>query len=201
MNGMKVDYVPTPIPQVTEVEQPKSYYAHKVGFVTWLLLAIIATIGGVCGSGHCGIGSDSPAAPVASAPTSHRSTFLPQMEAKLLNAFGEDYLDEENYWSGVRRQALDWIIHEDPLHLTSEADNFIQRYILALVYFQSSQMGPWNECDPSGPSLCYPTTWWGHDVGVSSAWLSGDHECFWASVGCEGTGNWMVTSISLCKFF
>ena len=195
--GEKVDYIPGGIPQVREVEQAQSYYAYKVGGVTFFLLAIIAIVGGVCGSGHCSGGSK--AEPVTSAPTSYRSTLSLEFEAKLLEEFGDDYLDAAGDLADVRWQALNWIMYQDPMQLDVDAENLIQRYILALFYFQTSQERPWIDCDPSGPDLCYPQGYVFEATHASDAWLSDSHECFWANVKCEGVGNWNVTAIQLCK--
>lgn len=192
-----MDYVPASIPLEREVNQNKSYFKHKLACATLLVVTVIATVGGVCGSGHCGNGSES--APVTSAPTSYRSTLSLEFEAQLLEEFGEDYLHEESDSVDARWKALNWILYEDPLQLEPSAENFIQRFIMTLFYFQTSIEGPWEACDPSGPELCYSKII-SKIESLGNAWLSDYHECFWATVECSGIGNRNVTAINWCKF-
>lgn len=185
----KVDYVPAAIPQEREMEQTKSYFAHKLACVTFAVLAIVAVVGGVCGSGHCSSGSSKTIVAVTSAPTSLRSTLSSEFELKLLEAFGPNYLDDDHESIDVRLKALEWILDEDPMQLESDAENLIQRYVLAVFYFQTSQQSPWTECDPAGPKSCRFTVHQMHEPEPGNAWLSDIHECFWGMLRCDGYSN------------
>jgi hypothetical protein len=92
-------------------------------------------------------------------------------------------------------KALQWIVEEDPEQLEPEADNLIQRYLLALFYLSTStpEKG-WLSCNPPldnetsvcnftklaqvYPDVVYENVPWGR-------WLSDLHECGWAGVFCD----------------
>lgn len=95
---------------------------------------------------------------------------------------------------GAHYRAKEWIINEDPLQLSSEDSNLIQRYLLAVVYFKLHEEGDWLSCnaptedDPDDFCLfqklinIYPQeyrsiAWY--------RWLSGNHECSWAGLFCD----------------
>lgn len=97
-------------------------------------------------------------------------------------------------------KALDWLLYDDPMQLPPDAQNLVQRYILALFYFQTSQQGPWRSCNPpkvnetsaceykkiAGISpLAFEDVPWGR-------WLSDLHECDWAGISCDENKTTMI---------
>ena len=117
----------------------------------------------------------------------------------LLLEFGDDYLAKGHELALTRRKAFNWIVKEDGLKLEPTAGNLIQRFVVALLYFQTTKDHAWISCNPGGPVLCYL-----RDVrGIESSspykvWLSDVPECFWAGVGCS-RGSRYITEIQLRK--
>ena len=91
-------------------------------------------------------------------------------------------------------KALEWLLHEDPAQLSPDAENLLQRFILAVFYFHTSEQHPWLSCNPPAanetadcqyknlaqiwPTFTYEDVPW-------RRWLSEKHECLWAGVFCE----------------
>ena len=95
---------------------------------------------------------------------------------------------------GPYYQAKEWIINEDPLKLSPSDANLVQRFLLAVIYFQLHERGNWFSCNaptkenPNDSCLfqklvnIYPReyrsiAWY--------RWLSGIHECSWAGLLCD----------------
>ena len=67
------------------------------------------------------------------------------IQLALKDVFGDTvFLDRVSPY----RQALDWLIDEDPLQLPSTALNLQQRFILVYFYFSTIEDGPWISCNP-----------------------------------------------------
>ena len=95
---------------------------------------------------------------------------------------------------GSHARAANWLINEDPMQLVPEADNLIQRYLLAYFYLATAEDQPWMSCNPPVedenntcifsrlgqvfPEMTYENITWGR-------WLSGGHECSWAGILCD----------------
>jgi hypothetical protein len=91
-------------------------------------------------------------------------------------------------------KAANWIMNEDLYMISPEAENFIQRYLLAHFYFATTETSPWLSCNavPQAenqtceftrivqvfPEVQYENITWGR-------WLSYSHECEWAGVLCD----------------
>ena len=84
-----------------------------------------------------------------------------------------------------QRKALDWIVNDDGLHLCPKDQNVVQRYILALLYFQTNG-GNWERCSADQPDF---TTCEGDNF------LSATHECMWGGIKCDS--NETVTALHL----
>jgi hypothetical protein len=107
------------------------------------------------------------------------------------------FLDDPSH---AYNKALKWIQNNDPLALTPASPHFVQRYLMAYLYYTTSVLGPWHTgCDPA--ALLPPTsTIESNDcmhvytdtedadivnrVG-GKRWLSGEHECLWGGVFCD----------------
>ena len=107
-------------------------------------------------------------------------------------------------------KALDWITHDDPMSVTPDQSHFIQRYIIAYLYFATSTKQPWNSgCAPiydlrgeEGSDRC---TWsYMHSPSklqnfTGHRWLSGASECDWAGIDCDEL--FQVQGVVLSKCF
>mmetsp|Transcript_27247 Transcript_27247/g.38338 ORF Transcript_27247/g.38338 Transcript_27247/m.38338 type:complete len:756 (-) Transcript_27247:159-2426(-) len=92
------------------------------------------------------------------------------------------------------RKALDWILFDDPLGLTPDSDNIVQRYIVALFYISTTEDTPWLSCNRpkegeesscDHPILIQALPDPEYDTIEDFRWLSEEHECEWAGVRCD----------------
>jgi len=97
----------------------------------------------------------------------------------------------------IAHRAARWIISEDPMKLNSYAGNLIQRYLLALFYFTTTNDGerPWRSCNkPKSDenSTCIherfsrvanDTITYEPDDAIR--WMSEEHECNWVGNICD----------------
>jgi hypothetical protein len=158
--------------------------------VTGLLVGVVTLISlGADDEGMSDLGSDLSGAGVTSAPTTYRNSLGIQDQIALL--FGSSTFTNA---SNPHYKALQWILYKDPLQLPRTATNLIQRFILVLFYFQTTQNGPWRTCNPATLNnethTCdFMTLRWVYpelafDTVKSNRWLSLVHECEWAGVQC-----------------
>ncbi|CAB9504609.1 leucine Rich Repeat [Seminavis robusta] len=156
-----------------------------------IIFVLVVTIGSICGTGHCGSGGGSEAMESATGREALRQDFELQITAGLRSVrFG---LDDEN---SAYEKALDWIINADPKQLEPDADNLLQRFILALLYYHSTERKPWYSCNPpqgAQDDTCQFFLNVNH-VQWGNRWLSGSPECQWGGVFCESG---VVTVIEL----
>jgi hypothetical protein len=172
----------------------------------WMLtLAVLGMLVGVVVVRSAGVQSSS-AAPAA---LSERETVgIRESIRHFLGPPVAHLLDDPSH---AYRQALDWIQNDDPLALTPASPNFIQRYLLAYLYYSTSTHGSWNTgCDPESvlPSNANSSSSSSSDVHdddcihlytdvvlpdivfrvSAKRWLSGHDECQWGGIACDGAG-------------
>jgi hypothetical protein len=103
-------------------------------------------------------------------------------------------------------KALQWITHEDPLQILPESTNFIQRYVLAYMYYATSVDRPWSSCTKATSNETDDCIFLktisadGQDVAEIpwKRWLGNTSECDWAGISCND--NKQVLTIDLGKF-
>ena len=93
-------------------------------------------------------------------------------------------------------QALQWITYQDPQYLAPDAPNFMQRYILAYLYFSTRGNKGWSSCNPPNQENRFSCVW--NQVQsvsqlkrlqvTSVRWLSLRDECSWAGISCDKFG-------------
>ncbi|CAB9520668.1 leucine Rich Repeat [Seminavis robusta] len=147
-----------------------------------------------------------------------RESLRSEMEARITLALGKVTslnLDDDD---GPYSKALDWVLHEDPFQLLPDSENLVQRFILVLFYFQTSEKyGLWKTCNPKSrllqvlnetitTDICYfrqvyKMTTVSNEVLeiLSYQWLTGRHECDWAGIRCNRTSK-IVTELHLYDF-
>ena len=135
------------------------------------------------------VGSFVPAGTVA--PTTYRESL--GIQEQIARVVGSSHLGDD---TTPHYNALQWLLNQDVMQLPKSAPNLIQRYTLALFYFQTTVRGPWKSCNPARlanetndcdyqelkwvyPELAYTPV-------RKIRWLSSTHECEWAGVICEG---------------
>lgn len=108
-------------------------------------------------------------------------------------------------------RAANWIMFEDPQRLTPLSDNLIQRYLLALFYFMTSdnEENPWRSCGrPQGTlDTCefekfttLPNDTITFVPEMATPWLSDQHECEWIGITCDvGDAGSIVVALDVCK--
>jgi hypothetical protein len=92
------------------------------------------------------ISKDESASSVAGptmAPTTFRETL--GIKEQLVEVFGVEDFSNPN---STHSRALNWVVNEDPMELEPDAENLVQRFVMAYFYFATSQLGPWLSCYP-----------------------------------------------------
>ncbi|CAB9501588.1 receptor-like protein kinase [Seminavis robusta] len=167
----------------TESQSPKLQSRKCVLLLLVGLLVVSITIGGVCGSGVCSGGSSEQVVPTM--PPTSQKYFEHQMA--ILDFFGEDYFDGMDIASS-QYKALDWITN-DPI--VPEDDHFIQRYVLAIFYFHTTQESRWLRCNQQSLS-CYDM----HGDFIGVFWMHASNECLWGGIECDDKSG-HVTELSM----
>lgn len=109
-------------------------------------------------------------------------------------------------------RAATWIINEDPQRLTPRSENLIQRYLLALFYFMTTEneMTLWKSCsrpqeneDDTCELLKFtrnPDDTISYLPEPATRWLSNTHECEWTGITCDvGDSGSIVVALDICK--
>jgi hypothetical protein len=111
-------------------------------------------------------------------------------------------------------KAYRWIMYNDPLRtVPREYPQFLQRYVLATLYYATSQQAPWSRCAPPQSSLspAEPSNPNGTSTDIdidisftdgecvlsemfaggtsSNHWFTSTDECQWAGVRCDDGQN------------
>jgi Leucine-rich repeat (LRR) protein len=156
-----------------------------------LLLIVIATVVAVVKTGD----DENPVAPTAPPTTSLERTYREQF----VSVVG----DAVNVEDSPQDHAAEWIMFEDPLGLSPNAPNLIQRYQMTLFYFLTTNNGekPWRSCNPPHGNETDECLYIAHefdDMGNRTAtrWLSGKHECNWTGLFCDPFKNIISLQVS-----
>jgi len=189
-------------------EHHTNYYKYGLLLVVGVLVLFAVIIGGVCGAGHCDNGTTIESSSSRNETTlSHRDILLPVFQHELMDLFGDGFFSDKDK-NSARQAALQWIVYDDTLQLDPYDSNMAQRYVLALFYYQTSQLQAWSHCQPipgEGRDICYypvaaPV---GADVAgedmVGMRWLSANHECLWAGISCVSLDIKDVDAVELGK--
>eukprot|EP00550_Attheya_septentrionalis_P007056 CAMPEP_0198281668 /NCGR_PEP_ID=MMETSP1449-20131203/1589_1 /TAXON_ID=420275 /ORGANISM="Attheya septentrionalis, Strain CCMP2084" /LENGTH=253 /DNA_ID=CAMNT_0043977565 /DNA_START=202 /DNA_END=959 /DNA_ORIENTATION=- len=103
-------------------------------------------------------------------------------------------IEKLNDPNSAQFEAAQWIQFEDPQQLGVDADNLLQRYALAVMYFSLQENGTWffcgaNDSSHKDPDLCIgqivvefgdPPIY--EEFEDTAKWLSAKSECFWFGV-------------------
>ena len=96
------------------------------------------------------------------------------------------------------------MIYEDPLQLTPENENFVQRYVLVYFYLSTSVEKPWKSCNPpvgEEPDSCQYEKLVNDELYRTEPrirWMTSTHECEWAAISCDS--NMQVRSVETGTF-
>jgi hypothetical protein len=152
-------------------------------------------------------------APPTPAPTTTRDF---QVRSEIARVVG-DIVNEPNT---IYDDAMRWLLYEDPMFLDEFSENLVQRYVLVLFYFKTSQEGEWISCNPpkeggndtsctfneyvqeeDSPGSGNFVEYWLPREEPSTRWLSNTSECEWAQVTCHPSSTGTVRIIDISKFF
>mmetsp|Transcript_9110 Transcript_9110/g.17375 ORF Transcript_9110/g.17375 Transcript_9110/m.17375 type:complete len:568 (-) Transcript_9110:227-1930(-) len=114
----------------------------------------------------------------------------------------EQLVGPEKLLQSPYQKALQWITFDDSLELTPDNENLEQRYMLAYVYYATTESGPWKSCNPPAEGaeavpFDYAACTWSSLISVDNEikgkfvpklavrWLSNRQECTWAQVKCN----------------
>ena len=199
-------FVPEAIEYDTDAKPPisKNRRARAYSMLFCVFVLGIITVGiaaGVSNSRSKGGGNADPMPTLSSQEKRWEA-----IDNELKSTFGATTLSSAAY-----RQARDWLVYEDPMQLVPEDDNFVQRFTLALLYFQTSGAegeDGWFSCGKSVPELneteicsfyllrnTFPHD---YDVTIRHRWLSSTHECLWAGLSCNFLNQ--TSGIRLCEY-
>ena len=180
-----------------------------IGCAMLVVIIIIAVVAAVV------IGPDEvDVIELTNSPTESPSAAPTSSDQGLLFDFLESELGNSRvYDSGSPHyKAAKWILEEDPMQRGVEDRFLLQRYLLAFLYFHSSEKKPWRSCGkPETIEEGVPSTCVFQEFGRNATdhiiytpeegaipWLSEHDECSWEGVLCEGSDT--VLGIELCKF-
>jgi hypothetical protein len=149
----------------------------------------------------------SPSPQDTSVPTTFRESLGIRDQLELV--VGKQKLDDV---TTPHYRAMQWIINDDPFEVLPDDLHLIQRYLLAVFYFSTTEKGEWFSCGPNysdyADSYCVfkllnsvnvPSPWLNTYVGVADTrWLSVEHECDWAGISCDDFNQTRV--INICKY-
>ncbi|CAB9515103.1 leucine Rich Repeat [Seminavis robusta] len=177
-------------------------YASMIFLVTLVIIIAVSAIAAQKG-GEIILITQAPSSAPSSSPTTTRETAVRGELARVIGEFVNE--DDSPY-----QKAMDWILYEDPMLLDEFSENLIQRYVLALFYYQTSQEGPWLSCNPpqEGENHTCPfyehtrlqpnnVVVWEERNETEVRWLSERHECEWAEVLCHPETDGNVIAIDI----
>ena len=115
------------------------------------------------------------------------------IQEKVESLVGSDKLEES---TSPYSQALNWVTVKDPMELLPEDPEFLQRYIMAYIYYATSEKHDWSSCSPPDEDDEEETCIWLDYIqgatdpifnqrGGETRWLSSKHVCEWAGVVCD----------------
>jgi len=189
-----IEYDPDAKPPMVKNRRFQLYGCFAFLFVVGgILIAVVAVMMTSGGTLTLAPTSSPTVAPTTSAEGLYREQFA--------NVVGDSV-----YEAGTPAQlASEWIIRSDPLGLSVVDNHLIQRYLLALFYFETSRNGPWRSCNPpegDETSACEFLKFTRNpDQSVSYVpepdvrWLSDKHECEWVGVLCDETNTIRVLEV------
>ena len=202
--------------------QNRRFRMYGIGGCICIVLAIVFVIiiASMGGGGEVTFRSLTLAptpSPTGTPTTNRESIFL---------AFFATEVGEQVYQPGTPHSlAARWIMFDDPKELAPDADNLLQRYLLAFLYFHTTRNGQdvWRSCNPPGiqgndgdgnvyddiiegePDKCILYEFIrlpNDDIAYEplydrTRWMSNTDECEWEGVKCQGGTE--VLGVEFCK--
>jgi hypothetical protein len=190
-------------PNAARIRDSKFGHAHYMVIITSLMVLVGAIAWGACIA--LGIDYRQPKLTPTPSETEIRAGLGFQERLELL-IDPKHFEDRFNAYS----RALWWITYVDPMKILPDDPNLFQRYLLAYLYYATSQKSAWNNCNPpnvdAGEDQYCVNGQWGsggerlftNPIPGQIRWLSDNHECSWAGVVCDTFGQ--VQTLQLSKY-
>ncbi|CAB9512522.1 Leucine rich repeat N-terminal domain [Seminavis robusta] len=213
-----------------ETHNKKLHYVEGISTLLVALVLILIAIASLCGNGFCSSNNN----PVVVLTTEEeRLAVRIETVAPQIKEFLQDALKNDNYFLGqeqenaaslihqdkfvreARQLAFEWMVRDDPLELThDDGQHLLQRFLLVLLYYQTTRNHPWVDCNPTinidtTTGTTTTTSWqrcWTDRISVTprgrlrmgtNQWLSNNHECQWAGVSCREGGSNQIVALAL----
>eukprot|EP00934_Nitzschia_sp_Nitz4_P006436 Nitzschia sp. Nitz4//scaffold311_size21207//8656//11803//NITZ4_008621-RA/size21207-processed-gene-0.54-mRNA-1//1//CDS//3329547383//6426//frame0 len=168
------------------------------GVVCTILVVVVAVVLAVSLSG------DDPAVVTPTSPPTTSREF--EFRSFFASEVGDSVFDEGT----PHYMASEWILNEDPRHLELSDEALLQRFLLAFLYFHSTEMetSEWRSCGrPSSAdtdSCTFMELTRNSDDSITYTprydrvrWLSGEDECSWNGVECPAGAGSPVGGINM----
>ncbi len=196
-----VEYDPNSKPPLYQNRRCRLY--GIIGAVGFLVLVIVLIVSVVATKNNVVVSTFAPSVSPTLSPTS-------ALESAYRSVFAQA-VSEKVYEQGTPHySAANWIIYDDPMKLEETHPNLLQRYMMAFLYFHTTENGTkeWRSCNPpkdgeddtcefmefvrmQDDSIAYVPR-----SGLTR-WLSGLDECSWVGVECAGGP--AILGFRLCK--
>lgn len=189
----------TYLPSAVEFDpdaKPSMYRNRR--FRLYLCLFLVAALVGAVGA-VLGIVLTAEEIPPESVP--YRTTL--GIRENLALIVSPELLDD---YTSPYKKALDWIMFKDPMAVTPDSSRFLNRYVLAYLYYATSLKKPWtSDCAPSESKKNNCVDVFLRDAvdkiyinRTSLRWLSSADECEWAGIYCDGFNQ--IRNLELSKW-
>jgi hypothetical protein len=196
-----VEYDPDSKPPLYQNRRCRLY--GIVGSVCFVVLVVLLSVTIVVTGKNSSNGLETTLAPTMS-PTTERENSYRKYFASVVG--------EQIYQPGTPHySAANWIVNEDPMQMSATDPNLLQRFMMAFLYFHTTDNGkaPWVSCNPpkqGEDDTCVALDFKRQEddsityVPRSGAtrWLSGQDECNWEGVECAGGS--AILGFNLSKF-
>jgi hypothetical protein len=158
-------------------------YYIMAAAVALVIIAVVTTMVAIYGF------PESKTQPPSPAPTTEREGT--SIRKQLVAVVGQKAMSDP---ASPAALAADWIINEDAMQVAPEADNLIQRFIMALFYISTTQEKEWLSCNRAKPGetddclyskVLQIVPQFLYEEVDNSRWLSSVHECYWAGTFCD----------------
>jgi hypothetical protein len=135
-----------------------------------ILILVLATVAGVCGTGHCG----GRAGPTTAAAESHRADPI-RTYINDITLSGQILMyPPSSYSSAAEEFALKWLIEDDLITAVDDERSLRQRFVLATLTGGGTMMA--NDEDNNNAAA------------TTTTWTTDADECTWSGVECDASG-------------
>jgi hypothetical protein len=186
--------------------QNRRFRLYGIGGALCLVILSVVLVVGIISVGNKTVILTLPL-PVTESPTVAPTT---SRESVFRQFFAEN-VSPLVYEEGTPQfRAAEWIMNEDPKQLEPSSQRLLQRYLMAFLYFHTSNQGEWLSCNPpkdgeDDTCIFLEFARDGNDAisftpkPGKTRWLSGQEECDWEGVECASGA--VVLGFTLCEYY